>query len=236
MKKKILLIEDNQEIAEMVQAYLTENSYEVTVAGDGESGILLFHQGDPYDLVLLDIMLPKKNGLEVMAQIRAKSLLPIIIISARNLDMDKTAALDLGADDYLTKPFSLAELGSRIKAVLRRVNTWETQPEQNKALLFSDLVLDLDNYTLLRGGVPVTLTATEFEILKLFLQNPQRTFTKVQIYAAVWQEDYLGDENVVNVHISRLREKLGDNGKNSKYIETLWGIGYRLRKEANEKV
>lgn len=232
LSKKILMIEDSAEIAEMVQSYLTENQYEVTTASDGDSGIEKFHQGDPYDLVLLDIMLPKKNGLEVMAQIREESSIPIIIISARNLDMDKTTALDLGADDYLTKPFSLAELGSRIKAVLRRAGTRDVQPEENRTLNFSDLVLDLDNYTLLRGGVHITLTGTEFEILKLFLQNPKRTFTKVQIYAAVWQEDYLGDENVVNVHISRLREKLGDNGKNSKYIETLWGIGYRLRKEA----
>ncbi|WP_268761864.1 response regulator transcription factor [Anaerosphaera aminiphila] len=145
-------------------------------------------------------------------------------------------ALDLGADDYIIKPFSLAELDSRIKANLRRSSLWSLKNNQNKVLIFLDLSLDIDNCSLTQDEKNISLTATEFEILKMFLLSPERTFTKGQIYSSVWKDEYYGDESIINVHISRLREKLGDKGKNSKYIETLWGIGYRLRKSKSEKI
>lgn len=236
MSKRILLIEDSEDIANMVKSYLSEKLYGVTLATDGEKGIELFNEDSKYDLILLDIMLPKKNGLEVMEQIRRESTVPIIIISARDLELDKTMALDLGADDYITKPFSLAELDSRIKASLRRTSLWSPENNQNKVLIFLDLSLDIDNCSLTQDEKNISLTATEFEILKMFLLSPDRTFTKGQIYSSVWKDEYYGDESIINVHISRLREKLGDKGKNSKYIETLWGIGYRLRKSKSEKI
>ncbi|SHI21550.1 response regulator transcription factor [Desulfosporosinus lacus] len=226
---KILLIEDDIEISEMLQSFLLSESFEVDSARDGEDGLQKFAQ-ETFDLVLLDIMIPKLNGIEVMQNIRSKSTVPIIIISAKDTDLDKSLGLGLGADDYITKPFSITEVLARIKANIRR----STQYSQNKPLeaphllTTYDIALNVDDYTVSKGNKKIELTAKEFDILKLLIQNPKKVYTKAQLYTQIWNDAYIGDENAVNVHISRLRAKIEDDSRNPKYIETVWGIGYKL--------
>lgn len=225
---KILLIEDDMEISEMVKEFLQTEAYDVTTAFDGEAACRMF-QKNSFDLILLDLMIPRMNGLEVMQKIREKSTVPIIIMSAKDTDLDKSLGLGLGADDYVTKPFSLTELLARIKANIRRTTQYTGQTEPEDSLLsVGDIVMNLSDYTVKKGEEILELTAKEFEILRLFLKNPKKVYTKEQIYAMVWNDAYMGDENAVNVHISRLRNKIEEDSRTPKYIRTVWGIGYRL--------
>lgn len=227
-----MVIEDDIDISNMIKNILEEENYEVVVAFDGKKGIELFNPND-FDLVLLDLMLPKRNGMEVLQEVRKQSNIPVIIISAKSEDFDKSILLGAGADDYLTKPFSLIELIARIKALLRRTNLYgkNEQREENTVLTYKDLTLDKENHTVTKNREELKLTATEFELLALFLENPNRVFTKSNLYQSVWDDAYLGDENIVNVHMSRLRSKIEDDNKQPQYIQTLWGIGYRLEKQ-----
>lgn len=233
---KLLLVEDDIEISTMLKEFLATENFEVTCAGDGESACRLF-DGGHYDLVLLDLMLPKKSGMDVMQYIRRSSIVPIIILSAKDSDSDKTLGLGLGADDYITKPFSVSEVLARIKANIRRSTRWAqtseaAEPQECETIRCGDLMMNLTDYTVSNKGVNVELTAKEFEILKLFMQNPRRVYTKEQIYTSVWNEAYFGDENAVNVHISRLRNKLEENPRSPRYVITVWGIGYKLGEQA----
>lgn len=225
---KILLIEDDIEISTMLKNFLTSEGFEVITASDGEAACEKFFQ-NTFDLVLLDLMIPKVNGMEVMGKIRKSSTVPIIIVSAKDTDSDKTLGLGLGADDYITKPFSVVEALARIKANIRRSTQYSdakgTQPE---ALAKGNIVMHLNSYSVFKNGSKIELTSKEFEILKLLMQNPKKVYTKEQIYSLVWNDEYLGDENAVNVHISRLRNKIEDNPKKPQYIITVWGIGYKL--------
>lgn len=224
----ILLIEDDIEISEMLKNYLATEHYEITCAFDGQDACRLFDTAS-FDLILLDLMIPKVNGMEVMQHIRKSSYVPIIIISAKDTESDKALGLGLGADDYITKPFSVVEVLARIKAALRRTMQYDTAVNSEPAILTAgELSLNLSDYTLTKRGQAIDLTAKEFEILKLFLQNPKRVYTKEQIYSLVWNDAYLGDENAVNVHISRLRNKIEDDPRNPACILTVWGIGYKL--------
>lgn len=228
MNYNILLIEDDPEISEMLKNYLITENYDITCAFDGLDACLKFDAA-AFDLVLLDLMIPKRSGMEVMRYIRKNSFVPIIIISAKDTESDKALGLGLGADDYITKPFSVVEVLARIKATLRRTMQYDTAVmAEPAALTVGDLSLNLSDYTLTKRGEAVELTAKEFEILKLFLQNPKRVYTKEQIYSLVWNDVWFGDENAVNVHISRLRNKIEDDSRNPKYILTVWGIGYKL--------
>lgn len=225
---KLLLVEDDMEISRMLRDYLKTENYEVVCAGDGKEACEKFDR-DAYSLVLLDLMIPKISGMEVIQHIRAESTVPIIIVSAKDSDVDKTLGLGLGADDYITKPFSVAEVLARIKANIRR-STQYSKPaaRESETLAAGDLVMNLEDYTVSKKKVKVDLTAKEFEILKLLLQNPKKVYTKEQIYSLIWKDAYLGDENAVNVHISRLRNKIEDNPRNPQYVVTVWGIGYKL--------
>ena len=228
MESKILLVEDDTSISEMLSSYLNKEGFKVTAAFDGEEGVRRFLEGS-YDLVILDIMLPKLDGMEVMRLIREKSKIPILIMSAKDTDVDKAIGLGLGADDYISKPFSMIEMSARIKAAIRRANQYsEAKSGEQKSIILDDLIVDLDNYTVTKKGDNVKLTAKEFELLRLFVKNPTRVFTKSQIYSLIWEDDFIGDENVINVHIRRLREKVEDDPSNPKFIKTLWGIGYKL--------
>lgn len=225
---KILLVEDDIEISTMLQNFLITENFEVITALDGESACEKFFS-DNFSLVLLDLMIPKMNGIEVMRKIREHNTVPIIIISAKDTDSDKTLGLGLGADDYITKPFSVTEVLARIKANIRRstqyaMNTFMEQPVITQGVLS----MNLNDYSVKKNGKEIELTAKEFEILKLLLQNPKKVYTKEQIYSLVWNDAYLGDENAVNVHISRLRTKIEDNPRDPQYIITVWGIGYKL--------
>lgn len=227
-KHKILLIEDDTEISEMLKNYLTTENYEVICAADGRAACTLFDD-TTFSLVLLDLMIPKISGMDVMQHIRKNSVVPILIISAKDSETDKTLGLSLGADDYITKPFSVVDVLARIRANIRRTTQYDNASIVAPALLTAgDLVMNLSDYTLTKRGEKVELTAKEFEILKLLLQNPKNVYTKEQIYSLVWHDAYCGDENAVNVHISRLRNKIEDDTRNPQYVITVWGIGYKL--------
>ena len=223
---RILLVEDDIETSDMLKDFLITENFEVVTAYDGKSACKKFLE-DKYSLVLLDIMIPGINGIEVMKIIRKSSTVPIIIISAK--DSDKTLGLGLGADDYITKPFSVIEVPARIKANIRRNTQYIPDiPNNENILKKGNLTIDTDTYSVLKNGKKIELTVKEFEILKMLIQNPQKVYTKNQIYSSVWNDVYIGDENAVNVHISRLRGKIEDNPRDPKYIVTVWGIGYKL--------
>ena len=225
---KLLLVEDDIEISQMLKDYLKAENYEVICAADGEEACEKF-DSDSYSLVLLDLMIPKISGMEVMQHIRQSSTVPIIIVSAKDTDADKTLGLGFGADDYITKPFSVTEVLARIKANIRRSTQYSKPAEpENEMLVIGDLIMNLTEYTVTKKNVRVDLTAKEYEILKLLLQNPKKVYTKEQMYSLIWNDAYLGDENAVNVHISRLRNKIEDNPRTPKYVITVWGIGYKL--------
>ncbi len=225
---KILLVEDDAEISEMLKNYLSAENYEIVCASDGAAACREFDRAQ-FDLVLLDLMIPKVNGMDVMQYIRQSSVVPIIIVSAKDSETDKALGLGLGADDYITKPFSVTEVLARIKANIRRTTQYNnTAGETPLILKAGDLQMNLGDYTVTRRGTPVELTAKEFDILKLLLQNPKKVYTKEQIYSLIWNDAYLGDENAVNVHISRLRSKLEDDAHDPRYVLTVWGIGYKL--------
>ena len=211
----------------MLGGYLTAENFEVDCAYDGEQACQKF-DSNTYHIVLLDLMIPKISGMDVMKHIRKSSTVPIIIISAKDTEVDKTLGLGLGADDYITKPFSVVEVLARVKSNIRRTTEYAAPLQEPEALSFRSLKMDLSNHTVTKNGVLLELTAKEFDILKLLLQNPKRVYTKAQIYSLIWNDVYVGDENAVNVHISRLRNKIEDNPRSPECVITVWGIGYKL--------
>jgi DNA-binding response OmpR family regulator len=221
------LVEDDDEISELVLKHLTNEGFLITAAKDGERALVEFSK-NTFDLVLLDLMLPKVNGKEVLRKIRENSTVPVIIISAKDSELDKILGLELGADDYITKPFSLNELNARINATLRRIGYYKSSPIKEKKIQRGNLILDIDNYQIIKDDTIIDLTSKEFEILKLFLENPKKVFTKAQIFSSIWEDDFMNDENTVMVHIRRVREKIEDNPSEPRYIKTIWGIGYKL--------
>lgn len=228
---RILLVEDDREISEMLEEFLIQEAFEVVPAFDGLEACEKFEDGE-FDLVLLDLMIPKMSGMDVMKTIREKSVVPILIVSAKDSLLDKSLGLELGADDYITKPFVMAEVLARIKANLRRTNQYAAgssrKQEEPATLSCGDIQLNPADFTVRKRGKKIDLTAKEFEILRLLMQNPKKVYTKEQIYSQVWEDAYLGDENAVNVHISRLRNKIEDDARNPEYIITVWGFGYRI--------
>ncbi|EJS03069.1 response regulator transcription factor [Bacillus mycoides] len=227
MSHHILLVEDDISIQEMVETYLVKEGFQVTIASDGEEGVNTYLKGS-FDLIILDIMMPKLDGLEVVRIIREKSAVPILMMSAKDTDVDKAVGLGLGADDYICKPFSMIELAARVKAGIRRSTKYSVTETTEKMIQIGDLTIDPINFTVEKNGKSLKLTLKEFEILKLFVKNQNRVFTKAQIYTLVWNEEYYGDDNVINVHMRRLREKIESDPSNPEYIKTLWGIGYKL--------
>ncbi|MBB6634197.1 response regulator transcription factor [Cohnella thailandensis] len=224
---RILIIEDDPAILEMLRSALGREGFLIDEATDGIEGLALF-SGRDYDLVLVDLMLPRLDGMEVIRRIREKSNVPILIMSAKDGDVDKALGLGFGADDYIQKPFSTIELSARMKAAIRRATVYSSAERQtDPSMSIGELELDLENFSVKKKGQEVRLTAKEFEILKLFATNKNRVFTKSQLYGLIWNDDYMGDENVINVHIRRLREKIEEDPSRPAYIKTLWGIGYK---------
>ncbi|WP_080839423.1 MULTISPECIES: response regulator transcription factor [Cohnella] len=229
MPKRILLAEDDREISQLIESHLKRENYAVFTAHDGEEAAALFQQ-EKFDLILLDLMLPKVTGMDLLKRIRETSVVPVLIISAKGSDLDKALGLGFGADDYVSKPFSMIELTARVQAAIRRATQY-IRPENEPAvhtLQFKDLVLDMHAFSAQVGGRTVQLTSKEFHIMKLFLTRQGRVFTKEQIYQLIWEDDYYGNENVINVHIRRLREKIEEDPSNPRYIRTVWGIGYKM--------
>lgn len=228
MTPTILVVEDDPAILEMVTHYLVKEQFRVVYATDGIEAIKKIQQ-QSFDLVLLDLMLPKLNGMDVLKQLRERSTTPVLILSAKDSDVDKALGLGFGADDYMTKPFSMIELVARIRAAIRRATKYSAATKEAPSTIqVHDITLHIHNFQAVKNGVELKLTSKEWAILKLFFSNPKRVFTKEQLYETIWQDDYYGAENVINVHMRRLREKIEDNPSNPKYIQTLWGIGYRL--------
>ncbi|GAE94937.1 DNA-binding response regulator [Gracilibacillus boraciitolerans JCM 21714] len=230
MNEVILLVEDDEQIHEMVLNHLKKEGYRVISAFDGHEAIALFSE-EKVDLILLDLMLPSSNGIEIMQKIREESLVPILIMSAKDSDVDKALGLGFGADDYIGKPFSLIEMTARVNAALRRSNQYiqGTSTKQENKLIILDLLIDLDTFTVYKNNSEIRLTAKEFQILSLLAAHPNQVFTKGQLFEKVWKDTYYGDDNVINVHIRRLRSKIEDNPSTPPtYIKTIWGIGYKM--------
>jgi DNA-binding response OmpR family regulator len=226
--EKILLIEDDADIREMLIDYLSGDGYEITAYADGVS-VWAFTDITDYSLALVDLMLPQINGFELIKKIREISTIPIIIITAKNSDHDKARGLSMGADDYVTKPFSIVELSARIKANIRRVAMYDVQTPTENIIQLKDLQIDLSAHIVKRGTDFIDLTRTEFDILVYLLKNRNRALSKESIYQKIWKEPYYGNENVLNTHMNRLRNKL-KNG-DGEYIKTLWGIGYKIMED-----
>ena len=234
MNNRILIVEDDHDISEMIKDTLVSHGFVVTTVYDGDEALQIVEEQN-FDLIMLDIMIPKIDGIECLKIIRTKSMIPILIMSAKGEDIDKALGLGFGADDYIAKPFSMIELVARVKAILRREKHYmdltsqvNDISSQHETIQLGDLEIDRKNYSVKKYGHDVKLTLKEFNILKLFVNNPNQVFTKAQLYNLIWQDEYYGDENVINVHIRRLREKIEDNPSEPKYIKTLWGIGYKL--------
>lgn len=228
---KILLVEDDKKICEMVYDFLTSENYTVVTAMDGQTAIEIFKTSS-FDIVLLDLMLTKSSGFEVLKYIRSVSVIPVIIATAKDSDADKMLGFNLGADDYITKPFSLVELLARIKANIRRATIYNSiETSCDGVIQYKDLEINVSKYIVSKNGVDLNLTHTEFEIIRLLATNQGRAFSKEQLYNTIWKEVYYGNENVLNTHINRLRNKLSDGTDKNNYIKTLWGIGYKMEKE-----
>jgi len=224
---KILIVEDNKDVNTMLAEVLTGENYEVSSAYTGIEGLKKI-KSEEYDLILLDIMLPYKSGDEILKEVRVFSDVPIIIISAKDMMGTKIELLRLGADDYITKPFDLDEVVARVETNLRRS---KRQVEAEKVIRYKDLLFDDNAKRLIVNNIELELTAKEYQIIELLLKNRSRVFTKANLYETIWQDAYLGDDNAVKTHISNLRSKLKMANSDNNYIETVWGLGYRMYKE-----
>lgn len=229
MEYRILIVEDDDDIRNMIGEALEQPDYQILMALDGREALETFRYQKRIDLIILDLMLPKIDGLTVLRRIRESSTVPVLILSAKNGEYEKVLGLEYGADDYITKPFSVIELQARVKAFLRRATQYQTlSSEEEKILVIEDLTIELNNLVVKKKGEIINLTAKEFSILTLFAAHPDKVYTKVQLYQEIWGDDFLNDENVINVNIRRLREKIEDNPSKPMYIKTVWGIGYKL--------
>ncbi len=230
MATKVLVVDDEKMIVKGIRFSLLQDGYEVETAYDGEEAIAKA-KADNYDMILLDVMLPKLTGLEVLQQIREFSSVPVIMLTAKGEDMDKILGLDYGADDYITKPFNILEVKARIKAIIRRVNAAKgTQEEEDSHILENgDLRMDFDNRRVTVSGKEINLTSKEFELLELLATHPGKVYSRSMLLQTVWGKDYPGDVRTVDVHIRRLREKIEPNASEPVYVQTKWGVGYYFR-------
>ena len=225
MAKRILLVDDEPLIIKGLRFTLEQEGYEILTAADGEEALEVFHS-EPVDLVLLDVMLPKLDGIQVCQRIRETSNVPILMLTAKGEDMDKILGLEYGADDYMTKPFNILEVKARIKTVLRRVSQPVTN-EEKKIIRVHDMEVNIVNRSVTLGGKEVRLTAKEFDLLQLFITNRGKVFSRETMLETVWKYDYMGDAaRTVDVHIRRLREKIERNTAQPEFIFTKWGVGY----------
>ncbi|MCU5098136.1 response regulator transcription factor [Bacillus wiedmannii] len=226
---RILIADDDKEIRNLLKIYLERELYMVDTAVNGEEALQLFNQNN-YNLVILDLMMPKVDGIEVCRKLRDKTNVPILMLTAKDHEIDKILGLSIGADDYITKPFSIHEVVARVKALMRRflVLGSNTTAQEKTILAFKGLTIDLNTYTVHTNKEEISLTGKELELLKFFTSNPGQVFTKTQLFRNVWDDNYIKDDNTVMVHIRKLRKKIEINPSNPKFIQTVWGIGYKF--------
>ena len=225
MAKKVLVVDDEKLIVKGIRFSLEQDGMEVTCAYDGEEALRLATENQ-FDMILLDIMMPKMDGFEVCQHIRDFSNVPIVMLTAKGDDMDKILGLEYGADDYITKPFNILEVKARIKAIMRRTSRHEPKQEQVKLIESGDLKLDCEGRRLHVQGREINLTAKEFDLLELLVTNPNKVYSRENLLNLVWGYDYPGDVRTVDVHVRRLREKIEPNPSEPKYVHTKWGVGY----------
>ena len=230
-KQKILIVDDDNNIAELISLYLIKECFDTRIVNDGEEALTAFEQYAP-NLILLDLMLPSIDGYQVCRTIRTKSNVPIIMLSAKGEIFDKVLGLELGADDYMMKPFDSKELVARVKAVLRRYQPVKAEPVtvELKCVEYPDLTVNLSNYSVLYKGQSVDMPPKELELLYFLASSPNQVFTREQLLDHIWGYEYIGDTRTVDVHVKRLREKINDHPV--RRIATVWGIGYKF--EVNE--
>ena len=226
-KQKILIVDDDNNIAELISLYLTKECYDTKIVNDGEEALVAFSSFNP-NLILLDLMLPGIDGYQVCREIRSKSNVPIIMLSAKGEIFDKVLGLELGADDYIMKPFDSKELVARVKAVLRRYHPAKPEPVASdiKCVEYSGLIVNLSNYSVTYNGQNIQMPPKELELLYFLASSPNQVFTREQLLDNIWGYEYIGDTRTVDVHVKRLREKIKD--QDNWRISTVWGIGYKF--------
>ena len=225
MRKNILVVDDNEEIRELIGIYLQSEEFIISKASNGEEALELIGQNE-YDLVILDIMMPKKDGIETLLEIRKKYTMPVIFLTAKNEEIDMIKGLTLGADDYIGKPFSSMELIARVKSQLRRYTVFNNIDKS--IIIIGDLVLDIKMHRVTVSGKEINLTPTEYKILELLCENRNVVFSVEQIYEKIWKDKYAVGDTSIMVHITKLRQKIEKDPKNPEYIKTIWGVGYKV--------
>ncbi|MBW7475409.1 response regulator transcription factor [Paenibacillus oenotherae] len=226
----ILIADDEKEIRDLLKKYLERECYKVDTALNGEEALRLFHDNN-YNLAILDLMMPVMDGLEVCRRMREVSNIPIVMLTAKDQELEKILGLSMGADDYMTKPFSVHELVARIKAQLRRflvLGSEGRSASEETPIRFNRLMVDVKKHLVKKGEEEIVLTAKEFELLKFFVSHPGQVFTKTQLFRQVWDSQYIEDDNTVMVYIRKLRLKIEDDPSQPKFIQTVWGIGYKF--------
>lgn len=233
-KERILIVDDEKEIRDLIDIYLKGEGYETLKAENGEEALNILG-GNDVDLIILDIMMPKVNGIEACLKIREEREMPIIMLSAKSEDMDKILGLNTGADDYLTKPFNPLELVARVKSQLRRYKRFnkvsaqaDIQEKEENVLEIDEISINLETHEVFKEGDEIKLTPTEFDILVLLGGNRGKVFSIENIYSSVWKQDFMQSDNTVMVHIRKVREKIEEDPRKPKYIKTVWGVGYKI--------
>ena len=226
--KRVLVVDDEKLIVKGIRFSLEQEGMKVDCAYDGEEALKLAKE-NVYDILLLDVMLPKYDGFEVCRQIREYSDVPIIMLTAKGDDMDKILGLEYGADDYITKPFNILEVKARIKAILRRTGRKKTEREDDKIIVKGEMKIDCESRRVVIGEQETNLTAKEFDLLELLAMNPNKVYSRENLLNIVWGYEYPGDARTVDVHIRRLREKIETNPSDPKYVHTKWGVGYYFK-------
>lgn len=228
MSRKVLVVDDEKLIVKGVRFSLEQDGMEVDCAYDGEEALEKI-RANTYDIILLDIMLPKLDGFQVCQQVREFSDVPILMLTAKGDDMDKILGLEYGADDYITKPFNILEVKARIKAITRRTGKAAKQKKEESVINVLDMTLDTDSKRLHIAGKEINLTSKEFDVLELLVKNPDKVYSREKLLSLVWGSQYPGDVRTVDVHIRRLREKIESNPSEPKYVHTKWGVGYYFK-------
>lgn len=227
MKYKILIIDDDKDLCRLLKKYLELNDFSVDIQNDGQEG-LDFALKYSYHLIVLDVMLPTKNGFDILIQLRQSTNVPVLMLTAKDSEADKISGLRMGADDYITKPFSTNEFIARVQSLIRRYTVFANEADKPAIIEYDGLEIDLATRLVKVNNKPIELTAKEFDLLYFLIEHKGQVFTKRQIYSSVWKEEYAFDDNNIMVHIRRLRKKIETDSEKTRYIQTVWGVGYKF--------